>query len=77
LTSPRGAEDFKAKRLGTAGLFSPNPSAMNMFSMNMGPAVIDLLDPHFDMTDGLAQKQSALRGKRGSLNLPQSQTFDP
>lgn len=56
LTSP--VDDKNKRRLGTAGLFSPNPSAMNMnmFNMNMGPAVVDVLDPHFDMNDGLAQK---------------------
>jgi hypothetical protein len=43
---------------------------MNMFNMNMGPAVVDFLDPHFDMYDGLAQRRNNLRGKRGSLNVP-------
>ena len=38
--------------------------------MNMGPHVVDVLDPHFDMNDGLEQKRNNLKGKRGSLNLP-------
>lgn len=70
IQSPQIETQKDTRRIGTAALFSPNPSVMNMFNMNMGPLVVDVLDPHFDLNDGLAQRRNNLRGKRGSLNLP-------
>ena len=58
-------------------MFSPKVSNLNMFNLNPGPSkIVNVLDPDFDMTDGLTLRQSSLRDRRGSHIHPNTQKLD-
>jgi hypothetical protein len=63
----------------TANLFSPKISSnMNMFTINpeTNPKIVNVLDPHFDMTDGLTLRHNSVTDRRGSMIEPQSKKLD-
>lgn len=48
-----------------------------MFNLNPAPSkIVNVLDPDFDMTDGLTLRQSTLRERGGSVLHPNSKKLD-
>ena len=48
-----------------------------MFTINPeAPKIVNVLDPHFDMTDGLSLRQNSITDRRGSVMEPQCKKLE-